>query len=310
MRRLPPLNAVRVFEAAARHQSFNRAAEELHVTPSAVSHQMRVLEEYLGVALFRRRTRRVELTPEGRTYLPAVRDALEQLRLATEQVARRGEAGPLTISAAPAFAVGWLMPRLAEFQLAHPDIEVRLTTSVELVDFDRSDVDVGIRTGDGDWPGLRSHRLMAEELVPVCSPALAEGPNGIRRLDDLRHATLLHQLPRLGDWRSWLSAVGVDGVDPDRGPKFQNAAMTVEAAAAGLGVALASRHLVEDQLRSGRLVAPLDVAPPHAHSCYYLVYPPERADSPKIAAFRDWVLGAVGNAQPQSMESPARAEMP
>ncbi len=292
MRRLPPLNALRTFEAAARFESFNRAAEELHVTPSAVSHQIRTLEEYLGVTLFRRLTRQIKLTPEGRAYLAPIRDALEQIRIATEQLARAGDAGPLTISSAPAFAAGWLMPRLNDFQLRHPEIEVRLTAAVELVDFARSDVDVGIRTGKGEWPGLRAHRLMREELVPVCSPALLDGPNPLARPEDLRHATLLHELPRLGQWRTWLSAAGVEGIDAERGPKFQNAAMAVEAAVSGLGVAIADRSLAEGHLQEGRLVAPFDIKLPSKHA-YYLVYPEQRAGDPKIAAFSAWLVAAI-----------------
>lgn len=292
MARLPPLNAVRVFEAAARLGSFNHAAEELHVTPSAVSHQVRALEEYLGVKLFRRLTRQVRLTSEGRLYLGPVRDALEQIRLATEQIARDRYSGPLTISAAPSFTVGWLMPRLSEFQLAHPDIEVRLNASVELVDLTRSDVDVGIRSGSRAWPGLRAHRLMAEELVPVCSPRLLEPAGALGKPADLVGATLLHELPRMGQWRSWLSVAGVQHPDPDRGPKFQNQVLAVEAAVAGMGVALANRRFVESRLREGRLVVPFEAD--FASECvYYLVYPEARAEQPKIAAFRDWLLEAA-----------------
>ncbi len=295
MVRLPPLNAVRVFEAAARLASFNRAAEELHVTPSAVSHQVRALEEYLGVKLFQRLTRQVQLTTEGRLYLGPVRDALEQIRLATEQIARDRHSGPLTISAAPSFTVGWLMPRLSQFQLAHPDIEVRLNASVEVVDLTRSDVDVGIRSGTGEWPGLRGHRLMAEELVPVCSPALLEGTDAPAKPADLARTTLLHELPRIGQWRTWLSATGVQHPEPDRGPKLQNQALAVDAAAAGMGVALANRRFVESQLQDGRLVIPFETG--FVSECvYYLVYPEARAHHHKVAAFRDWLLEAVAAA--------------
>jgi LysR family glycine cleavage system transcriptional activator len=227
-----------VFEAAARLESFNGAAHELNVTPSAVSHQVKALEESIGVQLFRRLNRRVALTPEGRVYLPPIRAALEQIRLATDQIRSRDSLGVVTLSSAPSFAIGWLMPRLPQFQMLHPDIEVRLISAIELVDFATSDVDAGIRTGRGDWPGLCSHRLMTEELVPVCSSEYAKANGGLDRPGQLENTTLLHELPRLGQWRTWLSAVGVEGVDAERGPKFQGAAMAVEAAIAGMAKVL------------------------------------------------------------------------
>ena len=274
MNRLPPLKAVRVFEAAARFQSFNSAADALSVTPSAVSHQVKSLEEYLGIKLFKRLNRKVVLTPEGRAYLTPIRDALEQIRVATERIRCTEAAGAITLSVAPSFATGWLTPRLPQLQLDHPEIEVRLISAIELVDFADSDLDAAIRSGRGLWQGLRSHRLLAEELIPICKPDLAQGELRLRCLEDLRHATLLHEIPRLGLWRSWLTAVGVVDVDAERGPKFQGAAMAVEAAVAGLGVAIANRPLVEAHLRDGRLVIPFDIELP-SDSAYYLVYPQE-----------------------------------
>ena len=241
MKHFPPLKALRVFEAAARSESFNLAGEALNVTPSAVSHQVKALEDFLGIKLFQRRNRQVILTPEGRAYLTPIRDALEQIRIATEQIRCTEAAGSITLSVAPSFATGWLMPRLAQFQLSYPEIEVRLISSIELADFSDADLDAAIRTGRGSWPGLRSHRLIAEELVPVCSADFVRGEEGLRSPEDLRHATLLHEIPRLGLWRSWLAAVGIVDVDAERGPKFQGASMAVEAAVAGLGVALANR---------------------------------------------------------------------
>lgn len=288
-----PLNAIRMFESAARHLNFNRAAQDLHVTPSAVSHQIRALEDFLGVRLFQRQGRKVALTPEGESYWVSIRNAFEQLHAATEYlIAKRGP-GALTVSAAPAFATPWLVPQLVEFQLAHPDIEIRLITSIELVDFSRSDVDVAIRYGLGKWAGLHSHRLFGEELTPVCSAALCKGPQGLKHPKDLRRATLLHALSRLGQWRSWLKLAGVTGVQAEQGPKFQSTPMALEAAIAGQGVAIADRRLVARYLEDGRLVTPFEISLP-SESGYYLVYPPEREDYPRIAAFRAWLLNRLG----------------
>lgn len=299
MRRLPPLHAVHAFEAAARHLSFQHAAAELHVTPSAVSHQVRSLEEFLGVRLFNRRARRVSLTTAGQAYLQAIRAALDQIKAATDRIAAGRDRGPLTMNVSPSFAAGWLVPRLSRFQVAHPSIEVRLNlvrSTERLVDFARSEVDLAIRHGEIDSPGLRKHRLIAEELVLVCSPALLAGPKPLKHLADLRYFTLLHVLPRLDQWQLWLNAAGVTGVNAERGPKFHNTPLTVEAAIAGMGVALADRRLVAKDLQSGRLVTPFDIALP-GESAYYLIYPEDRADNPKIVAFRDWVLTEVAKAK-------------
>ncbi len=297
MHRLPPLNAIRAFEAAARHLNFNRAAAELHVTPSAVSHQLRRLEDFLGKRLFLRQGRQVALTPEGQNYLLAVHDALDRIGTATLRVATVQAASVLTLNVAPSFASPWLVTRLAGFQLAHPEIEVRLIASLDLVDFAHSDVDVAIRFGLGRWPGLRSHRLFGEELVPVANPALCKGPGALRRPDDLRKATLLHVLPRMGLWRMWLTTFGVDGIDAERGPKFHTTPLALEAAMAGQGVAIADRRLIAEHLKRKQLVAPFDVTLPSA-SAYYFVYPRERADNPLIVAFRDWLLREIKTPSP------------
>lgn len=289
MDRLPPLNAVRVFEAAARHENFNRAAEDLHVTPSAVSHQIRLLEEHLDSKLFSRAGRRVTLTPAGREFLPAVRDALYQIQQAAQRIAEASVPDSLTITVAPAFAYGWLLPRLAKFQFKHPNIEVRIITSISLTDFEGSDVDIGIRTGTGDWPDMMSHQILTEEPILVCSPGYSEGPTPLRRPEDLHGVTLIHNLPRMGQWRSWLNAVGLEGIDPDAGPKFSNAAGSIEAAVSGLGVAITDRRMVEAHLRDHRLIIPFETELP-SESGYYLVYPEDRADDPHVTIFRDWIL--------------------
>jgi len=300
MRRLPPLNAVRAFEAAARQSSFNRAAKELHVTPSAVSHQIRSLEEFLDTALFRRDGRQVTLTHEGEHYLAAVRKALALLAAATERIAAPQASGVFTLSVAPAFATPWLVPRLAGFQVAHPEIEVRLIASLDPVDFSKTDVDAAIRYGLGNWPGLRVHRLFPEELIPVASKALRDGPNPIRTPQDLCAATLLHVLIRPGQWSMWLRAAGVTSIDAERGPRFDTTPLALETALAGHGVAIADRRLVEEHLRSGRLVALFDATLP-SQRAYYLVYPEYCADSPTVATFRDWLLAEVKAWAPDSV---------
>ena len=290
---LPPINALRTFEAAARHGSFKKAAEVLHMTPSAVSHQIKSLEDLLGVPLFRRATRQVRLTDQGRAYLPAVREALDLLRDATERVTRRADKAVLNISAAPSFAVGWLMPRLSAFQVAHPEIETRLSAQIETVDFEDSDIDLAIRhTAKVDTPGLVAHRLMEEELIPVASPQLlAQQP--LEAVADLAKVQLIHSVPRMGRWRSWLRAMGAHKLDAESGPKFDHDAMAVQAALSAMGVAIVNRGLVEKQLADGTLVAPF---PHDLHSdlAFWLVYPKHRGDDPAIRAFRDWLFDQVG----------------
>jgi LysR family glycine cleavage system transcriptional activator len=292
MRRLPPLNALRFFEAAARHSSFLRAAKELHVTASAISHQIRALEEFVGIPLFHRDGRQVLLTQEGETYLQAVREGLALLAAATDRIVAPLSGGVLTLSVAPSFATPWLVPRLAGFQIKHPDLEVRLISSLDLVDFSKSDVDAAIRYGTGGWPGLRSHRLFSEELIPVASPAFRNRHKRLRTPADLAQVTLLHVLPRLGQWRMWFAAAGVVGVDAEKGPKFQTTPLALEAALAGHGVAIADRGLIAEYLRSSRLVALFELPLP-SERAYYLVYPEGRSGNPAIDAFREWLLAEI-----------------
>ena len=287
-RRLPPLNALRAFEAAARHLSFTRAASELHVTQTAISHQIRALEERLGVRLFRRLPRGLLLTEEAQRYLPPIRDAFDQIALATERLTTVGASTTLTVSVLPSFATKWLVPRLGRFRAAHPDLDLRISASSQLVDFARDDVDVGIRMGRGVYPGLRVERLLGESLVPVCSPQLLEGAPPLRRPEDLRHHLLLHDEDYAG-WELWLGLAGVDGVDARRGPIFTDSGMVVQAAAEGQGVALARRLLAAGDLAAGRLMQPFDVSIPH-DLAYYLVCPEATAEQPKIAAFRSWLM--------------------
>lgn len=287
-RRLPPLNALRAFEAAARHLSFTRAAEELHVTQAAISHQVKALEEHLGRKLFRRLNRALLLSDDGQAYLPSVSRAFALLNDATRNLLERDAPGPLTVSALPSFAARWLVPRLGRFRQIHPDIDLRIDPSAALTDFASGDVDVGVRYGRGKYPGLRADWLMTEDIFPVCSPALLSGEHPLRAPGDLEHQVLLHDDGH-GDWRTWLLAAGVDRVDPTRGPIFTDSSMLIQAAMAGQGVALARGVLAADELAAGRLVRPFTLSLPTEYA-YYLVCPQNTAEQPKIAAFRDWLL--------------------
>lgn len=288
MRRdLPPLNALRVFEAAARLLSFTRAADELAVTQAAVSHQIKSLEQWLGVPLFQRLPRRLELTDGGRELLAAIRDAFDRIEGAAARVRRNDGAGPLTVTVLPSFAAKWLVPRLGRFQTLHPDIEVRIAADTRLSRFDDG-VDLAIRAGRGDWPDLVCERLLREELYPVCSPRLLAGPVPLVEPADLKGHTLLHD-DFEQDWRMWLDAAGVTGVDWRRGPRFSDSSMVVQAAVEGQGVALARSALAQEDLKAGRLVRPfrIDIA---SRLAYYFVCPPSHASRPKVRAFRDWLM--------------------
>ncbi|MBS1190190.1 MAG: transcriptional regulator, LysR family [Rhodocyclaceae bacterium] len=305
--RLPPLVALRAFESACRHLSFKKAAEELHVTPAAVSQQIKGLESYLGVTLFRRLTRALELTEQAAVMLPKIREGFECLATAVEMTRQTPNDG-LRVTTPPSFATRWLVHRLPRFLAAHPEIELRLASSPDTVDrpgetlvLESGSVDlrdaateVAIRYGSGVYPGYRAEKIFAPDYVPVCSPRLA-GPD--RPLDtpaDLARHLLIHDETILdGDkqpnWGDWLRAAGVEGVDARRGPRFSNAVLAVQAAVDGHGVALAMRSLVEDDVAAGRLVIPFDIAvlSPYA---YFMVMPEAVAQRSAVTAFREWLL--------------------
>jgi LysR family transcriptional regulator, glycine cleavage system transcriptional activator len=290
---LPSLNGLRAFEAAARHLSFTRAASELNVTQTAISHQIRRLEEQLGLKLFVRRNRTLALTREAESYLPAVRAAFEDLRRATQRLKRPRRDGLLTLSTLASLAAKWLLPRVVAFQEAHPGIEVRVSASTHLVDFQREEIDMAVRYGRGDWPGLRAHWLMAEDIFPVCSPALLKGRHPLKRPEDLAHHTLLHATLSREDWQLWLTAAGLPTeLAQRRGLTFDQSFMCIQAAIEGLGVALGRSAFVEADIAQGRLVVPFDVVLP-AEAGFYIVAPEETADDPKIALFRDWLIKSV-----------------
>jgi LysR family glycine cleavage system transcriptional activator len=293
--RLPSLNGLRAFEAAARHLSFTQAAAELNVTQTAISHQIRRLEEELGIRLFVRQNRALALTPKARDYLPGVRAAFNDLRLATDQLLRKDDDHVLTVSTLASLAAKWLLPRLTAFQEAHPGIDVRITTSTGLVDFKGGDVDAAIRYGRGHWPGLRAEWLMADEVFPVCSPALLTGKRPLQRPEDLRDHVLLHNTNNSDDWRLWLTASGLPAdISKQPGITFDLILMTVQAAIDGIGIAMGRTTYVQDDIAKGRLVVPFEIALP-ADAGFYLVSPEATADPPKLRAFRNWLTAAAQN---------------
>lgn len=287
-RKLPPLTPLPSFEAAARLLSFSRAADELHVTHGAISRAIKTLEDQLGVQLFERSTRSVRLTAIGETYAQAVRDVLERLVVATATATTRRSDFTLDVSTSAGFAGKWLVPRLYRFHREHGDIDVRVSTTGRLTNFLGDGIDVAIRYGGGDYPGLTTEFLTAEEVFPVCSPRLLEGPHPLRTPTDLRHHTLIRDAYPI-DWAAWLASAGVEDVDPNRGLTFDSYTFAVEAAVQGDGVVLGRSILVAGDLAAGRLVRPFEHALA-APSCYYLVYPPEVFRQRKIKAFRDWVF--------------------
>jgi LysR family glycine cleavage system transcriptional activator len=294
--RLPSLNGLRAFEAAARHLSFTLAASELNVTQTAISHQIRRLEEELGIRLFVRQNRALALTPEARDYLPGVRAAFNDLRLATDRLLRKDDDKVLTVSTLASLAAKWLLPRLTDFQEQHPGIDVRITTSTSLVDFQRDNVDAAIRYGRGQWPGLRADWLMADELFPVCSPSLLRGDKPLQRPEDLRNHPLLHTSnANSDDWRLWLTAAGLPAdIAKQPGITFDMIFMTIQAAIDGIGVAMGRTSYVQDDIAKGRLVVPFKIALP-ADAGFYLVAPEGRREAPKLAAFRQWIVAATQN---------------
>ncbi len=310
--RLPPLNALRVFEAAARHLSFKEAANELSITQAAVSHQIKSLEDYLGVELFRRSGRGVQLTEAARACLPRLREGFDSLAAAVELVRSRAEEADLLITAPPVFTARWLMPRLAGFARREPKIELRVFASSKMVDAGALDSPtlvsgldlrenasgVEIHLGSGQYPGYRADRLFGVSMAVVANPELVKGNPPIREPADLAHHVLLHddamELVAGGNaWQRWLDNAGVaERVDASRGPRFSSNILSLEAASQKLGVALALKPLVNDDLSSNRLCAPFDIEM-KPQAAYYLVCPEVIADRPAVAAFRKWLLEQV-----------------
>jgi LysR family glycine cleavage system transcriptional activator len=304
MAAFPPLKAVRYFEAAARHLSFSKAAEELNVTHSAISHQIKALEEWVGQPLFDRTGRALRLTEGGRQFLPPVRSAFQQLADAAQDLRQLCHGGPLTVSVLPSLASKWLVPRLFDFRAKHPEIEVRISATERVEQIGQGGIDIAIRYGRGKWPNVDSELLLKDDLFPIASPQLLSGDTPLKEPRDLANFTLISdttwQAAQFDFWQQWLEHAGVTGLELKAGGfSFNYSNLLIQAAVDGLGVALGNTMLASDDLRAGRLVRPFDISVP-LDTGYYVVYVRDALKRPKIKAFRDWVVDQV---------APFRAEM-
>ena len=297
------LNALRAFEASARHQSFSAAAAELNVTPAAVGQLVRSLEEWLGTPLFHRNTSgkaRLIATEVAQLALPDIRAGFDMLSLGLERLKEGSANGVLTVTVSPAFAAKWLLPRIDRFQAAWPDTDVRLDTSLKPVDFVAQEIDIGVRYGAGKWPGLVADKLMEEEIYPVCSLGLYQ-QGRLREPGDLAHETLIHDLSMdthtgFPSWDTWLQAAGVTTIVTSRGLRINNSAAVLQAAIEGHGVALARSVMARDDLASGRLVRLFPEVKFTSTLAYYIVYRAERSSLPRLEAFRDWLMSEASRA--------------
>src|SRR5262249_47408751 len=304
-RRLPPLNTLRSFEAAARYESFTRAAEELHVTQGAVSQQVKTLETQLGIRLFVRERQRLQITPAGREYLVVIRAALDDIGAGTERLMQRQGANVLTVSTSLDFAAKWLVHRLAHFTAAHPGIDLRVSATTHTVDFARENVDVAVRHGDGDWPGLEATRLCAEHIFAICSPKLLAGRDRLRRPVDVLKWPLLRLEDQSKAWERWFALAGVAAPERLPGPVLNRASMLIDAAIEGQGVALARTTLAAWDLINGRIVRPFALSWRPA-ATYWIVHPKATAKVGKISRFREWLLAEAANDTRRLGERPRR----
>ncbi|WP_462157801.1 transcriptional regulator GcvA [Pseudoalteromonas sp. GB56] len=296
-RRLPPLNSLKAFEAAARHLSFTKAAEELYVTQAAVSHQIKTLEEHLGLKLFLRKNRSLLLTEEGQGYFLDIKEIFAQLVDATDKLLARGAKGSLTVSLTPSFAIQWLVPRLSLFHEKHPDIDVRIKAQDQDENSLQDDVDVAIYYGRGHWSGVETHKLHTEYLVPLCSPMLLTGPKPLNEPQDLQNHILLHDTTRR-PWKVWMKTAGVRNVQVNQGPIFSHSSMAMQAAAHGQGVALGNLVLAKPEIDAGRLIVPFNHSL-ESKNAYYLVFRESQSELGKIVSFKEWMLGLVEKEQEQ-----------
>lgn len=291
IKRLPPLNSLKSFESAARLGSFQKASQELFVTPSAVSHQIKSLEEFLEVELFIRQTRRIELTSAGKDYLRTVQKALSDIERATQRLVSAHGTGELNLSVAPAFLHRWLLPRISRFYDTHPNIELELSASTGLIDFAHSDTDMAVYFGDGQWDDVECSFLKRSALIPVCTPSLLNN-KPIHVPEDITRHTLLHVSKRPDEWRAWFEAAGAEFRETRKGMFLSSGLLTAQAAARGLGVALSDISLISEEIQSGELVAPLDI-PLELSKSFYLVYRKKRPLTPAMKAFQDWIMAEM-----------------
>jgi LysR family glycine cleavage system transcriptional activator len=294
MTSLPSLTGLRAFEAAARLLSFQKAARELSITPTAVSHRIRRLETEIGTALFHRKPRKVTMTDAALLLLPDVQAAFQRLEMAARRLKETSAEGVLTVSTVPSFAVKWLVQRLASFQRDNPGIDVRISTDMALSDFRGDGVDIAIRYGRGNWPGLCVDKLMTEDWHPVCARELVTGTPPLGDPADLANHTLLHIAAYPDDWERWLTMAGHAGVRAARNLYFDDTMTALQAAIDGLGVALGRRAFTERDLAAGRLVDPFDIHLPQ-DTAFYVVAPEHNVALPKVAAFRNWILAEAAN---------------
>jgi DNA-binding transcriptional LysR family regulator len=302
-RKIPTMEALIAFEAAARHESFTRSADELALTQSAVGRQIACLEEFLGVPLFNRVKKRLCLTDVGRLYAKQVREHLERIERDTlGAMARRGTGGILELAVIPTFATRWLIPRLPQFYAKHAHITLNLTTRAEPFMFDDTPFDAAIHFGSPIWAGAVAHRLFGEEMTPVCSPRMLAGRMHLEPAE-LANFTLLHQSARADAWRHWFAQAGMHDVDCMQGQRYELFSMLVEAARAGLGIALVPRFFVLNELRAGELLVPCELSL-QSESGYYLVYPESKQNSPLLAVFEEWLLATAQQYRENASEMP------
>ncbi|MCL4108039.1 UNVERIFIED_CONTAM: hypothetical protein GTU68_017067 [Idotea baltica] len=300
MRRLPPLNSIRAFEATARHLSFSKAADELNVTPGAVSQQVKVLENYLNLKLFKRKNRLILLTDDAQICLPLLSEGLDKLSQGIEAIREQNNDKPLTITAPPALTSYWLLPRLTNFQKQFPEIDVRLDANNELADLVNDDIDVGIRFGTGEYSGLDADFLFSQSVIPVCSPQLLQGEHKIQTPEDLKNFTLLHAQGDFYmtdnthiDWDMWFATVGAKGGNTTHGLHFSQHNFLVDAAIRGQGVALVGDVTISDELETGQLVKIFDNTDIPLNFSFFLVYSNTKAKLSRIKIFRQWLLDEV-----------------
>ena len=290
-RRLPPLNSLKSFEAAGRLLSFTEAARELNVTQAAVSHQIKVIENFLGVALFDRYPRRLALSEQGKALLPEIIEAFDRVSLAVAAINREQYSNVLSVRLAPSFAAKWLSPRLKYFWLQYPEIDLRLYHAHDAVDFEREEIDIAVTYGKGDWPGVTVDKLLSLDFYPVCSPAFLHNDKPLNDINNLRYYALLHDA-NYECWHDWLELAGIDDIEANRGTVIDDTNVLIQAAIDGQGIALGSTTFVEDLLESGRLVKPFDITLVNEFA-YYVVYPEARLKNPAVRAFKEWLLELV-----------------